>query len=45
MKARDQILHAVRQKTLAEWHAILDADGNVGYEVLRLPRRWRNIRK
>ena len=36
-EARDLILATIRQKTLAEWQAIFDADGSVGYEVVRHP--------
>ena len=31
------IMAWVRTKTLAEWQAILDANGNIGYEVFRHP--------
>ncbi len=35
LKVRRLIIETMRQKTLAEWEAIFDADGTLGYELIR----------
>ena len=37
LRARRIILKRVREKTLAEWSQIFDADGGIAYELVRAP--------